>query len=132
MRVLDEVAEAVHLARGWLPQPIVSSTRLEDQFPRPVTRARWQAACDHLGTRLPPVVLDQGHWFLPDEIETIWDMVDLVARHRPGWEPPAERTVAAWRDAQVFIGVRGVLVDTLNAYPKEVVRKARLRTDLGA
>lgn len=41
-----------------------------------------------------------------------------------------EVTVAAWQEAQVFAGVREVLVDVGNVDPSEVVRTARLRRDL--
>ncbi len=36
MRVLDEVADAIQIARNRYPQLIVESTRLEDQFGGPV------------------------------------------------------------------------------------------------
>jgi hypothetical protein len=131
MRVLDEVADAVHLARGErCPRPVRAGERLDDLIGGAATDRRWAAAARHLGCPLPPVRFDQGHWFLPTGFETVWDVVDHVARHRRDWEPPAERTAAAWREAQVFAGVRSVLVDAGNLEPAEVTRGARLRADL--
>ena len=132
MRVLDEVAEAVQLARGGRrPRPVRAGERLDELIGAAATADRWAAAARHLGCPLPPVAFVQGHWFLPDDFETVWDVADHVARHRPDWEPPAERTAAAWREAQVFAGVREVLADAGNLEPTEVTRGARIRTDLG-
>jgi hypothetical protein len=132
MRVLDEVAEAVQLARGGrLPRLVRAGERLDDLIGAAFTADRWAAAERHLGCPLPPVEFVQGHWFLPDGFETVWDVADHVARHRPDWEPPAERSAAAWREAQVFTGVREVLVDAGNLDPAEVTRPARLGRDLG-
>lgn len=131
MRVLDEVAEAVQLARGGrLPRPVREAVRLDECVGAAVTGARWAAAARHLGCPLPPVSFDQGHWFLPDEFPTVWELADHVARHRPDWEPPAARTAAAWREAQVFAGVREVLAEAGNLDPAEITRSARLRKDL--
>jgi hypothetical protein len=86
VRVLDEVAEAVQLARGGrLPRPVRAGERLDDLIGAVVTGERWAAAERHLGCPLPPVAFVQGHWFLPDEFETVWDVADHVARHRPDW-----------------------------------------------
>ena len=130
MRVLDEVAEAVHLARGErCPRPVRAGERFEDLIGAAVTDRRWEAAARHLGCPLPPVTFDQGHWFLPAEFETVWDVVDHVVRHRLDWEPPAERTAAGWREAQVFAGVRAALVAGANLLPEEISRPARIRAD---
>jgi hypothetical protein len=132
MRVLDEVAEAIHVARGRrLPRPVLSSDQLGDSLGTAVTGERWAAAAKQLGCPLPPVTFDQGHWLLPDGLETVWDLVEHVARCRPDWEPPAARTPAAWREAQVFAGVREVVADAGNLDPAEVTRGARLQKDLG-
>src|SRR5262249_46339110 len=132
MRVLDEVAEAIHLARGErCPRPVRAGERLEDLIGGAVTDRRWAAAARHLGCPLPHVRFGQGPWFLPGGFETVWDVVDHVSRHRPDWEPPAVRSTAAWREAQVFAGVRSVLVDAGNLEPGAVNRGARLRVDLG-
>lgn len=127
MRVLDEV----HIARGQhYPRPVRDGERLEVLIGPMLTGARWAAAARHLGCPLPPATFDQGHWFLPDGFVTVWDLAAHVARERSEWEPPAERTPAAWQEAQVFAGVREVLVDAVNLYPEEVTRGARLRADL--
>jgi hypothetical protein len=73
----------------------------------------------------------QGHWFLPDSFATIWDLVELAARAHPEWELPTARTVAAWRNAQIFAGVRITLAEAGSLDEKQVVREARLKADLG-
>ena len=69
----------------------------------------------------------QGHWLLPEGYETIWDLVEVAADMHPDWEPPEERTVAAWRNAQVFAGVRDVMVDALAVEPQDVTRQTRFK-----
>jgi hypothetical protein len=131
MRVLDELADAFHAARNRsLPRPVVSSIGLEDQFECPVTANRWAAAELGLGCQLPPLNFNQGHWWLPNGLVTIWDLAAHIARCRPDWEPPAVFTPAAWWDAQLFAGVREVLVVVGNLDLDDVVRTARLRADL--
>jgi hypothetical protein len=73
----------------------------------------------------------QGRWFLPDGFEAVWNLVDHACYYHPDWEPPAARTVEAWREAQIFAGVRIVLVEAGSLDPAEVVREARLTRDLG-
>lgn len=131
MRVLDELADAFHAGRGErVPRPVVTSVGLEEQFGYPVTAARWAAVERRLGCPLPQLAFDQGHWWLPQGFDTVWDLAAHVARSRPDWEAPREQTPAAWREAQVFAGVRAVLVDAGNVEPVEVVRPARLMADL--
>jgi hypothetical protein len=133
VRVLDEVADAVQAGRGGrVFRPVVTAVGIADQFGFPVTGPRWAAMERRLGCPLPPLDYDQGHWWLPPGLATVWDLVDHVARCRPELEPPAARTAAAWREAQVFAGVRETLVDALNIGPADVTRRARLRADLGA
>ncbi len=131
MRVLDEVADAIHSARGGGTRPVLSAVGLEEQFARPLTAREWDAIQRHLACALPPLEFAQGHWFLPDGFATVWDLVDHVAGHRPEWEPPRERTEAAWQNAQVFVGVRVSLADAGSLDKKDVVRSARLKRDLG-
>jgi hypothetical protein len=132
MRVLDELANAFQAAReNRLPRPILSSVRLEDQlgpFLRPVG---WNAVQRYLGCLLPPLEFDQGHWWLPAGLVTIWDLAEYVARSRPEWEPPLVTSPAAWLEAQVFAGVRDVLAYAGNIDPEEISRPARLGADLG-
>lgn len=131
MRALDEVADAIRIARGGRTAPVLSAVGIEEVFGGPVTPRQWSAMQKHLGCPLPPMEFDQGHWFRLDDFATIWDLVGYVARHHPDWELPAETTVAAWREAQVFAGVRVELVGAGNLDPKDVVREARLMRDLG-
>jgi hypothetical protein len=131
MRVLDEVADAIQAARGAAPHPVLSSFNLEGQFGRPIAPKQWAAIQSSLACSLPPLEFVQGHWLLPGGFETIWDLVAHASRAHPGWEPPAERTVDAWRNAQVFAGVRTVLADAGALDKRQVVREARLKRDLG-
>src|SRR5215212_4625083 len=102
MRALDEVAAAINSARFL---PVVSAVGLEELFRGPLTPKQWAAIQYHLDCRLPPLVFVQGHWFLPDGFETIRDLADYVADARPDWDPPTEYSVAAWRNAQIFVRV---------------------------
>ncbi len=65
MRVLDEVAEAIHRARGGYPRPVVSAFGLEQQFGSPLVPWRWIAIQRYLRCWLPPLEFVQGHYFLP-------------------------------------------------------------------
>lgn len=132
MRVLDEVAIAIRRARGSGRRPILTPFGLEQQADSPFTPREWAVIQKHLACDVPPLQFAQGHWFLPDGFATIWDLVDCAARFRPDWETPAERTEAAWREAQIFAGVKIELVDALSIDAKLVTRKARLKRDLGA
>jgi hypothetical protein len=131
MRVLDEVADAVQAAREHTPHPVVSAFGLEQQFARPVAPKEWDVIQRSLACSLPALEFVQGHWFLPAGFATIWDLVDHAARMHPEWDPPAERTAAAWRNAQVFAGVRTCLADAGSLDKERVVREARLKRDLG-
>ena len=131
MRVHDEVADAIRRAGGRAPRPVVSSFQLQELFEWPITPKQWALIQKHLGCPLPPLEFVQGHWFLPDGYETIWDLMEVAADAHPEWELPAERTEAAWRNAQVFAGVRICLADAGSLDPEDVVREARLRRDLG-
>jgi hypothetical protein len=131
MRVLDEVAAAINLARAVCPRPVVSTFGLDDQFTYTLDPQGWAAIQRHLGCKLPPLVFAQGHWLLPEGFVTIWDLVEVAADAHPDWDPPEARTVAAWRNAQVFAGVKESLVEALNVEPSAVKREARLMRDLG-
>jgi hypothetical protein len=131
MRVLDEVADAIQIARNRRPQPVLLSVGLEDQFEGlAMMAARWGRVQRQLACPLPLLVFDQGHWWLPDDLLTIWDLCNRVALHHPEWELPKEETSAAWRNAQIFAVVRQALVDAGNLNPSDVVRTALLQKDL--
>jgi hypothetical protein len=132
MRVLDEVAEAIRRARGSRQRPVLTPFGLEAQFDFPITAREWDAIRAHLACPIPALAFDQGHWFLPAGFETIWDLVDVAARFHPEWDRPVARTEDAWREAQIFAGVKIELVYALSVDPKQVTRKARLKHDLGA
>ena len=129
MRVLDEMAESLYIARGrpW-PRSPVRSVALADQVIAPIDAPLWRSIGRRLRCELPPL----RHGNLPAGFRTVWDLADWVAWQRPGLEPPRERTAEAWADAQVFVVVRETLVEALNVEPREVVRSARLMHDLGA
>jgi len=131
MRVLDEVADAFRTARRHEGRAVRSSVRIPEQFEYPITAPRWARVERHLGCPLPQLGYGQGHWWLPDGLETVWDLAAHVERGRPDWEPPLERTVEAWHEAQIFAGVRAVLMDAGSLDSADVVRSARLGADLG-
>lgn len=131
MRALDEVAEAIYRARG-SRLPIVSAVGIEEQFGGPLTSERWDVLRQYLACALPSMWYAEGRWFLPDGVETIWDIVDYASRYHPDLEPPTERTEVAWREGQIFAGVKSVLIDALSIDSELVTRQARLKRDLGA
>lgn len=134
MRVLDEIAEALWILHGRpQPQPIVDSVALEDQFPTGLDDDMWCWLQLRLEVVLPPLefVGDEVCYF-PEGMQTIWDLANYVVWYRPDWEPPREFTFVAWREAQVFAGVRNILCDALSVKADDVVRSARLMGDLGA
>jgi hypothetical protein len=131
MRVLDEVADAIQRARNQVPQLALTSVKLEDQFEGMAMMAsRWKQLERRLVCTLPPLDFDQGHWWLPDDFSTIWDLCHCVSIHHPDWALPAERSLRAWRNAQIFAVVRRELADVCNVDPRKVVRSARLIHDL--
>jgi hypothetical protein len=123
MRVLDEVAAAINLARYL---PLVSEVGLEELFRGPLAPKQWATIQHHLDCGLPPLVFVHGHWFLPDGFETIWDLADYVADAHPDWDPPEEYSVAEWRNAQIFVRVRVTLVECYSVQPEDVTRDTRL------
>ena len=126
MRVLDEVAAAIRVARRMRSQPIVSAFGLQEQFGAPITPEEWATIERRLACPLPHLVFAQGHWFLPESFTTIWNLVDHASDYHPDWDRPVARTVAAWREAQVFAGVRMVVADSFGVELQEVTRETRL------
>ena len=131
MRVLDEVATAIRIAGGRAPRDMVVMFDLEDQFARPITARTWAAMERHLECALPALTYAHGHWFLPDSLETLWDLVDYVARCHTRWERPVARTAAAWFNARIFAEVRACLANVACLDEKDIVRESRLMRDLG-
>ena len=131
MRALDEVAEAIQLARHGGP-PVISAFGLHEQFGGPPTPKQWREIRRHLACGLPPLEFVQGHYFLPDGFSTIWPLVVAAAAANPDWKWPTDCTESAWREAQIFVRVRQTLVDALGVDTVQVTRKARLMRDLGA
>jgi hypothetical protein len=136
MRVLDELAEAFHVIRGsWQPRRVVPSLDLALHFTAPfsfpLSPVTWRQLGEELGCPLPPLAWRDERWALPDGWSSVIDLALFVAQRRD-WLPPAGYSVTAWVEAQVFAGVRSVLVEALNVHKEEVVRPARLMADLGA
>ena len=125
MRALDEVAEAINRARSKAPRPVISTFGLQEQFGRTLTPRDWAVIKKYLACELPPLQFSQGHWFLPDGLATIWDLTDRAADAHPDWDPPTERTEAAWREAQIFVGVRETVAEASGADPQDVTRESR-------
>jgi hypothetical protein len=125
MRVLDEVADAIRIARERTPQPVLSTFSLLEQFGGAITPRHWSVIQRHLGCDFPPLEFVQGHWFLPAGFATIWDLVEHATLAHPEWEPPQDCTVAAWRNAQVFAGVRCIAAGFLGVEAEEIIRETR-------
>lgn len=124
---LDTLAAALHQVRGRpRPRRIVNSIKLCVQFPGDFTERDWQRLQDELDVLLPPL---EAMTF-PHRWETVFDLADFVASKRPELSPPTERTLTAWRNAQVFAGVRDCIVEQLNFKPEEVWREASFVKDL--
>lgn len=130
MRVLDEVADAIRIARGGRTVPVHTSVVLCEVIGESITPTQWSAIQRHIGCALPPLVFDQGHWFRTDDFETVWDLAAYVTQFRRDWEAVLSATVAAWQNAQIFAGVRVELAGVGNLDVAEVVREARLMRDL--
>jgi hypothetical protein len=133
-RVLDELADALSAAHGHpCPRRIAGTVGLPGQFGLPITPSRWAALEQRLACSLPPLQRrGDGLWSFPRGWTTVWDLADYLAERRPGWGFPSGRELADWREAQIFVCVRDLLVEALNVSPEQVVRSARLMEDLGA
>lgn len=124
---LDTLAAALHQVRGRpRPRRIVNSIKLYVQFPGDFTNHDWLRLQEELDVLLPPL---EGMMF-PPPWETVFDLADFVASKRSELSPPTERTLTAWRKAQVFAGVRDCIVEQLNVKPEEVWREASFVKDL--
>ena len=133
-RVLDELADALSAAQwDFRPRRIAASVELRRQFGLPITPSRWAVLEQLLTCPLPPLERRRrGLWTFPHDWTTVWDVAAYLAERRPNWQPPHGRAPVEWQEAQVFVGVRTCLVESLNVSPEEVVRSARLQADLGA
>ena len=124
---LDTLAAALHQVRGRpRPRRIVNSIKLRVQFPGDFTERDWQRLQNELDVLLPPLAA----MMFPHAWETVFELADFVASKRPELLPPTERTLTAWRKAQVFAGVRDCIVEQLNVKPEEVRREASFVKDL--
>jgi hypothetical protein len=132
MRVLDELAQAIHLARGGQrPRRIIGSDRLADQFGWFITLDLWSEFQQCLGCELPSLqVGPRFHWAFPNGWSTVWDLADYVSARHVEWLRPRSRDVREWQEAQIFAGVRDVLAD-IGVDEEAIVRSARLVEDLG-
>ena len=90
------------------------------------TRSNCDCACS-----LPPLEWDQGLARPPRNWSTIWDLAAYLRLRFPDWQSPVLQTLEEWREAQIFAGVRAVLVEVGNLNPDQVVRDSRLQADLG-
>jgi hypothetical protein len=133
MRLLDELADAIHAARGGRhPRRVTTSLALRDQFDMPITPSQWAAVARHLCCFLPTLrPAPRGLLSFPRGLTTVPVLAANIAVWRPDLEPAVCCTETAWRDAQVFAGVRECLVDAANVAKRDVVRTARLQADLG-
>lgn len=126
-RALDTLAAALHQVRGRpRPRRIVNSIKLRVQFPGDFTDRDWQRLQSELDVLLPPLEA----MAFPHSWATVFDLAEFVATKRPELLPPQEYTLTAWRNAQVFAGVRDCIVEQLNFKPEEVWREASFVKDL--
>jgi hypothetical protein len=130
MNVPDEVAGAIQFART-STHPVTTSIQIEEQFPGVLVKRHWDRLQRKLKCPLPGLEYDQGHWLLPEGLATIWDLCRLVGSHHPDWELPPDETSNKWRNAQIFAGVRDVLVEVGCLRPNLIHRSSRLQQDLG-
>src|SRR5688572_3433615 len=114
MRVLDELADAFRSARRHEGRAVRSSVRIHEQFEYPVTAARWAAVERHLGCPAAATVLRAGPLVATGRVG---NGVGSGRDRRAESEPPAERTVEACKEAQIFAGVQAVLVDAGSLEP---------------
>ena len=110
---LDELAAALHTVRGKpRPRRIVNSTKLPMQFPADFTSRDWRRLELALDVVLPPLRGQGSRLAFPEGWETVFDVAFYLAARRREWGPPQDSSLAAWRNAQVFVGVRECLVES--------------------
>jgi hypothetical protein len=139
--LLDNLAAAFQRLRGGTCT-IINSLDLSRQLFTPITPRRWQKLSHFLACPLPPLDTTPAHWLWSSEkwqFPNHWRSVADLAQHlahqyagRTAVSNSIQINLETWRDAQIFAGVREVLVDCLGADDYEVRRESRLREDLGA
>jgi hypothetical protein len=129
---LDEVAAALHVVRGRpSSRRIVNSVKLALQFASDFGAKDWRRLERELDVVLPPLEARKAVLDFPSKWETVFDVADYLAAKRLEFEPPPERTLAAWRNAQIFAGVRDALEDATGLRPQMIHREASFVKDLG-
>ena len=132
-RVLDELAVAIRRTGTRAKAGrFGSSLALVDQFTQPLSPDSWKALEQHLRVTLPTLKAVAAGWQLPRNLESVGDLAAVVAQQHPEWQHAEDITLSTWREAQIFVDVRDVLVESLSVAEHEVTRTASLVADLGA
>jgi hypothetical protein len=92
----------------------VNSIKLAQQLPGDFTLQDWQRLECELNCLLPA----------QSDFETVFDLADYVATQREDLEPPLDRSLAAWRNAQIFAGVRDCLAYAAGVEAHLIYREA--------
>ncbi len=128
MRALDEIAVAVREVGASRFLQIRPEQHLA-QLLAPLTPARWAEFQSALGIRLRD--LEGTPPKPPAGQSTVWEVARVMARTLGECQPPEFQTVDEWRDAQVFVGVRRILADSICWDETDILRQHRLGEDLG-
>jgi hypothetical protein len=133
-RLLDVLAEAVRpMQPPRVPNRVVRSVALHDQFFPAVNPGLWRGLSDSLSVTLPKLVpLGDGRWEFPNEMRTVFDLADHVAGQSTSMERPTTRSLSEWIDAQIYPVVCDTLIEALSVDREDIFRAAKLMDDLGA
>lgn len=143
-RILDELAEIFDTLRGGLTRDqlgiALNSLRLRDQFQPPLTPVLWDEFASQLGYALPPLIplpdvwlWENDEWQLPDGLETISDLLNHLrdsGADADDW--PWDVSLYDWREARIFVRVRGITSEQLQIPKSEIHRHSRFAEDLKA
>lgn len=141
-RILDELAEIFDTLRGGLTRDqlgiALQSLHLRDQFQWPLTPELWDEFALQLGCPLPPLtplpevwLWEHDAWQLPDGLETIGDLLNHlrdIGADTDDW--PWDVSLYDWREARIFVRVRGITSEQLQIPKSEIHRHSRFVEDL--
>ena len=135
-RLLDDIAAALQFANNSRRHPrLIRSVRLCDQFDQQIDELSWQRLRKALSCPLPPLVLTtSGGLNFPTGWTEVGHLLEFVTRRVELNGSAANESVTreTWIEAQIFVGVREVLVNALGVDTEEVTRSSQLIRDLGA
>lgn len=132
-RVLDELAEALHVLNGKPGErQVATSLRLNEQFAQPIRPEAWGRLERSLGCTLPALKPAGEDWEFPEEWTSVADLATYVSRCRTDWVAPSRVTLFDWREAQIFAGVSRIVSEQLSIPLEEISRSDRFVEDLHA